>query len=75
MSNLSQMEAKKPVCKICESGNKKYSVVEPTFGTTTLMGISPAYWDEDGKYHEQLNPNHTTFEFICSNGHKWTEVK
>ena len=62
----------KPTCKECEKEGKKYSVVQPLYGTTTLMGSSPGYWDEDGKYHESINPNYTTYTYTCSNGHTFT---
>lgn len=61
----------RPKCEECLKENKTYSVQEPQYGTTTLMGISPAYWDEEGKYHESYNPNTTTYEYRCSNGHSW----
>ena len=66
---------KKPICIECEKENKKYSVTEPTTGMRTLMGIIPAYWDEDGNYHESVDPNHTTYQYQCGNGHTWNEVK
>lgn len=61
----------KPRCEKCEGEGKKYSVSDPQLGVTTLMGISPGYWDEDGKYHEPYNPNTTTYTYTCSNGHTW----
>ena len=64
----------KPICKICESEGRKYSVTMSNFGTTTLMGIIPAYWDEDGIYHDSIDPNKTTFHHHCSNGHLITEI-
>ena len=65
---------KKPICEECEREGKKYSVKEPSCGMTTLMGISPGYWDEEGEYHPSHNPNTTTFTYRCSNGHSWTET-
>lgn len=62
----------KPICKQCESDNKKYTVQMPMYGTTTLMAFTPGYWDEDGKYIENENPNKTTFIYQCSNGHSWS---
>ena len=64
----------KPKCEKCINENKKYSVTQPQYGITTLMGISSGYWDEDGKYHEPYNPNRTTYTYICSNGHSWTQT-
>jgi len=67
------MDMNKPICKECEKKNKKYSVQDSGFGITTLMGITPAYWDEEGNYHESINPNRTTYTYNCSNGHSWSE--
>ena len=64
----------KPTCKECEGEGKSYSVTEPQYGTTTLMGITPGYWDEAGEYHEPHNPNRTTTTYQCSNGHSWNVV-
>ncbi len=63
---------KKPICKKCEAKGKKYSVTDPMYGATTCMGITPGYWDEGGGYHQPVNPNITTYEYQCSNGHRWT---
>lgn len=38
------------------------------------MRISPGYWDEEGDWHEPINPN-TRTRFWCSNAHSWTEEK
>lgn len=65
----------KPICKECKKEGKEYRVNEPLYGTTTLMGISPGYWDEDGKYHEPYNPNITTYTYNCSNGHEWSSTQ
>ena len=59
----------KPICEECEKDGKKYSVTEPLYRTSTLMGITPAYWDEEGIYHLSVNPNTTTYTYYCSNGH------
>ena len=67
-----RIEMNKPICEQCEEEGKKYTVTEG-MSTTTLMGIIPAYWDEDGNYHQSVNPNKTTTEYYCSNGHKWTQ--
>lgn len=64
----------KPICEKCIAEGKKYSISEPLYGVTTLMNITPAWWDEDGKYHESINPNKTTYEYNCSNGHRWTKI-
>jgi hypothetical protein len=64
----------KPICKECDSKGLKYSVIEPMFGTTTLACGMSAYWDEDGAYHPYKDPNHTTYQYSCSNGHQWSET-
>ena len=58
------------ICSEClELGLK--SKVYVGCGSTTLAYSEPFY-DEDGRYHNH-NPNITTTEYSCSNGHKWTE--
>lgn len=64
----------KPICKECKKENKKYSVEVPLYGATTSMCLIPAHWDEDGNYHEVVDPNTTTLTYRCSNGHSWKEV-
>jgi len=64
---------KKPICKECEQEGKKYSVYVGMC-STTLIGVDAAHWDENGIYHEPCNPNITTCEFNCSNGHRWSEI-
>lgn len=61
-------------CEECIKEGKKSTVYKPQSGVTTLMGISPAYYDQDGVYHEAYNPNKTTYEWSCSQGHKWLEI-
>ena len=64
----------KKFCEQCQREGKTSTIYAPQCGRTTLMGIMPAYYDEKGDYHESVNPNYTTFEWSCSNGHKWNEV-
>jgi len=59
-------------CPQCQQEGKK-SIITIGFSTTTLMSTH-AYYDEDGKYHFH-NPNITTTEYSCSNGHEWTEKR
>ena len=66
---------KKPICEKCEKEGNKYSVIEPQYGTTTLMCISPGYWDEDGNYHEPHDPNTTSYVYTCSNGHSFSVIR
>lgn len=58
-------------CPECQKEGKKSKVYQG-MSTTTLLGWIP-YWDEEGKYHND-NPNTTTTEYSCSNGHRWTNV-
>ncbi len=46
---------------------------ETAGGTSTTLMWSPAFYDEDGKYHDH-DPNKKTAEYACSNGHKWVET-
>lgn len=39
---------------------------------TTCLGSLPSY-DENGVYHSN-DPNTTTTNYECSNGHKWSEI-
>lgn len=62
-------------CEECLKTGKTSVVYEPQFRTTTAMAISPGYYDEQGQYHPPYNPNKTTYEWRCSNGHRWNEVR
>lgn len=43
-------------------------------GTTmTTLAYSAPFYDENGRYHYH-NPNTTTTEYRCSNGHSFTET-
>lgn len=64
---------KKPTCKQCEAEGLKYSVQQPMYGTTTLLAYNPGYWNEEGEYVANKNPNTTTYTYNCSNGHSWSE--
>ena len=59
-------------CPQCIAENKR-SCVYQGMSTTTLMEIAQ-YWDEDGNYVYH-DPNITTTQYSCSNGHKWNEKK
>ena len=48
------------------------SRVYPGMSCTTLM-CDMSYYDENGDFHAH-NPNKTTTDYRCSNGHTWTEV-
>lgn len=57
-------------CKKCEEEGKK-SNVHIGMCTRTLLGIPPPYYDEEGILHCPPDPNVTTTEYRCSNGHKF----
>lgn len=58
------------ICPACKAHGVR-SNVYPGFSSTTLMG-GASYWDTDGRYHSH-DPNTTTTDFRCSQGHEWTE--
>lgn len=64
----------KKFCKQCVKEGKKSTIYIPQYGISTLMSISPAYYDEDGNYHFIEDPNITTYNYSCSNGHSWVET-
>lgn len=55
------------VCAFCASEGKK-SRLHIGGGTRTLMGGGNPFYDEDGRMHVH-EPNYSTYEFRCSNGH------
>lgn len=63
----------KPICEQCEKEGKKYTVQQPMYGMTTLLAYTPGYWDEEGNYIQNNNPNTTTYNYECSNGHSWSK--
>lgn len=56
-------------CPTCKDLGVK-SRVYPGMSYATCMGWQP-YYDEDGQYHSH-DPNTTTTDYTCSNGHEWT---
>ena len=40
--------------------------------STTLLNWTPFY-DEDGQLRNVRNPNTTTTDYTCSQGHSWSE--
>lgn len=60
-------------CPFCvEEGLK--SILYPNGSSETLMGWK-SYYDEEGLYHSH-NPNITTTNYSCSNGHNYNiEIK
>lgn len=57
-------------CPQCEKEGKT-SKVYVGASTTTCMSLSDAYFDENGIYHESIDPNSHFQEYSCSNGHHW----
>lgn len=55
-------------CPECVSEDKR-STIQIGTSVSTAMHRTP-YFDEDGEYHNH-DPNYTTTEYSCSNGHKW----
>ena len=62
-------------CEKCVGGDMTSVVNVPQMGATTLMGVMPPYYDEEGVFHESINPNRTTYTWWCSKGHTWNEVR
>jgi hypothetical protein len=58
-------------CKICEEQGLK-SKLYSGYGAVTCMGVGD-YYDEDGKHHYH-DPNDTTIDYSCSNGHEYRVV-
>lgn len=59
------------ICETCKAEGKKSRVYEG-YSSSTCMGYE-AYYDENGKHHVH-NPNATTTEYSCSNGHRWVKT-
>ena len=61
------------ICQKCRDLDLK-SNVYPGPSYTTLIAVSPGYYDENGLYQHNSpydSPNVTKTEYSCSNGHKW----
>lgn len=58
-------------CPECVASDQK-STVRVGMSYSTCMGTQ-TYYDEDGKYHFH-DPNSTSTNYSCSNGHSWSEV-
>ena len=63
----------KRLCEECKSQNLKSKVFQGA--STTTLGLSIHYWDEDGKEHTPQDVNTTTTQYRCSNGHTWGEAE
>lgn len=62
----------KKFCNKCHRNGVK-SVVYVGTASRTLMAIN-SYYDEDGNYQHN-DPNKTTIQYTCSNGHNWSETE
>ena len=59
------------VCPHCKAAGLK-SCVYPGVSVSTLMYVSPGYYDEDGKWvANNDNPNYTETSYTCSRGHSF----
>jgi len=58
------------ICPECQKEGKK-SIVFIGVSSTTLLAVTP-YYDEEGRFHFD-DPNTTTTQYTCSNGHVWSE--
>lgn len=58
-------------CPECQKAGQP-SKVYVGISRETCIGVTQFY-DEGGKWHNH-NPNRTTTEYTCSEGHKWTET-
>lgn len=56
------------ICPFCKRAGLT-SVVMPGYSTSTAIGWQMGYYDEEGNYIENTDPNITTSHFSCSNGH------
>lgn len=58
------------ICPTCKEAGQKSTVTPGACQTTLAMPLS--YYDEDGRFHYD-DPNITTCQYRCSNGHEWSE--
>ena len=61
----------KVICAECKKMDWK-SRVYSEGGSRTLMATIE-YWDEDGNYHYS-DPNTTSIQYRCTNGHSWSKI-
>lgn len=57
-------------CPYCAEEGRT-STVGDNGHSTTLLGFTPGYWDEQGIYHKTKDPNRKRQYFHCSNDHRW----
>jgi len=66
------IEKEKPKCAICEENGVKYKTFKgPVY---SRCECKPAFWDEDGVYHESIIIGITERSYNCSNEHEWTAI-
>lgn len=59
------------ICPTCKENGMRSRVYSQ--GTrSTLIGYTQSYYDENGNYVENPDPNRHTTTYLCSNGHQWT---
>ena len=58
-------------CEKCVEAGLKSTINAPLGCFVTAMGYY-RYYDEEGKYHSH-NPNVSTSEYSCSQGHIWIQ--
>ena len=60
------------ICEQCKEEGKKSKVYVGLTKKTTITWIP--YYDEEGRY-VNADPNVTTTEYACTNGHDFQEVR
>lgn len=61
-------------CPVCVAQSERSTVRHDGYARRTLMGYSPGYYDEDGAWVKNRDPNTTTQGYRCSSGH-YFEIK
>ena len=61
-------------CPECVKEGKK-SRVMPGISTRTCMYAPPGYYNEDGEWVNIPDPNKTTTQYRCSEGHDFQETR
>jgi hypothetical protein len=59
-------------CPVCIETGERSTVHTNGYGLRTLMGFSPGYYDEDGQWVRNRDPNTTTQDYACSRGHTFS---
>lgn len=58
-------------CPECIKEGKKSIVTEGASSMTLVQAMT--VWDENGNLMPTHDPNTTTTQYSCSNGHNWSE--